>query len=49
VRGELKACYHSPKFREEPFVSAGLKMLDGVKVFWDGLNDPRQGNHKFAA
>ena len=39
VWDELKACYHSPKFREEPFVTAGVKMLDGVKVFWDGLGD----------
>ena len=37
VWDELKACYHSPKFREEPFVSAGVKMLDGVKIFCDGL------------
>ena len=39
VWDELKACYHSPKFREEPFVSAGVKMLDGVKIFWDGLGE----------
>ena len=39
---ELRACYHSPKFREEPFVTAGVKMLDGVKVFWDGLDDGRK-------
>ena len=35
-------CYDSPKFREEPFISAGVTMLDGVKVFWDGLNDLRK-------
>ena len=34
---ELEACYDSPKFNEEPFVRAGVRMLDGVKVFWDGL------------
>ena len=39
---ELRECYESAKFREEPFISAGVKMLDGVKVFWDGLNDMRQ-------
>ena len=39
VWDELNACYHAPKFREEPFVTAGVKMLDGVKVFWDGLAD----------
>lgn len=39
---ELRECYHSPKFREEPFIRAGVTMLDGVKVFWDGLNDLRK-------
>jgi len=42
VWDELKACYASPKFREEPFLAAGVLMLDGVKVFWDGLNDDRK-------
>jgi hypothetical protein len=39
---ELRAVYDSPKFREEPFMTAGVKMLDGVKVFWDGLNSDRK-------
>src|SRR6478736_9249141 len=39
---ELRECYDSAKFREEPFIRAGVKMLDGVKVFWDGLNDMRK-------
>ena len=39
---ELRGCYESPKFREEPFISAGVRMLDGVKRFWNGLNDARQ-------
>jgi len=39
---ELRECYDSSKFREEPFIRAGVKMLDGVKVFWDGLNDLRR-------
>jgi hypothetical protein len=39
---ELRDCYESDKFREEPFIHAGVKMLDGVKVFWDGLNDLRR-------
>jgi hypothetical protein len=42
VWDELRECYASPKFREEPFISAGITMLDGVKVFWDGLNDSRK-------
>jgi hypothetical protein len=49
VWDELKECYESPKFHEEPFLSVGVKMLDGVKVFWDGLNDMRQRTGKFAA
>ena len=39
---ELRECYDSGKFREESFIRAGVKMLDGVKVFWDGLNDLRK-------
>jgi hypothetical protein len=39
---ELRAVYDSPKFREEPFMTAGVKMLDGVKAFWDGLNSDRK-------
>ena len=42
VWDELRECYASPKFREEPFISAGVTMLDGVKVFWDGLDDSRR-------
>jgi hypothetical protein len=39
---ELMACYESPKFREGPFLRAGVEMLDGVKVFWDGLDSDRR-------
>jgi len=39
---ELRECYDSPKFREEPFIRAGINMLDGVKAFWDGLNEARK-------
>lgn len=49
VWDELRECYESPKFREEPFVTAGVKMLDGVKIFWDGLDDERHRSGKFAA
>ncbi len=42
VWDEFRGCYESPKFREEPFINAGVQMLDGVKMFWDGLNDARQ-------
>jgi hypothetical protein len=49
VWDELHECYESPKFREEPFITAGVKMLDGVKVFWDGLDVTRSKTGKFAA
>jgi pyrroloquinoline quinone (PQQ) biosynthesis protein C len=42
VWDELMECYASPKFREEPFLRTGVKMLDGVKVFWDGLDRDRR-------
>ncbi len=42
VWDELRECYESPRFQEEPFVDAGVRMLDGVKIFWDGLNESRQ-------
>jgi hypothetical protein len=42
VWDELRECYNSPKFREEPFIAAGVTMLDGVKAFWDGLNENRK-------
>jgi hypothetical protein len=42
VWDELRECYESSKFREEPFITTGVKMLDSVKVFWDGLNEQRQ-------
>lgn len=49
VWDELRECYESPKFCEAPFLSAGAKMLDGVKVFWDGLDKIRRSPDKFAA
>ena len=49
VWDELNDCYHSPKFREEPFIRAGVKMLDGVKVFWDGLDKDRRGTLRAAS
>lgn len=49
VWDELKECYEAPKFREESFISAGVTMLDGVKIFWDGLNEMRQRTDRFAA
>ena len=49
VWDELRECYESPKFREDPFLATGVKMLDGVKVFWDGLDVMRRSPGKFAA
>jgi len=48
VWDELNGCYQSPAFREEPFVTAGVKMLDAVKVFWDGLGDSRHPEARVA-
>lgn len=42
VWDELRECYESPKFREEPFIRTGIKMLDGVRAFWDGLERDRR-------
>jgi len=48
VWDELNACYHSSKFKEAPFVDAGVKMLDAVKVFWDGLSNDRHPQTRVA-
>jgi hypothetical protein len=42
VWDELHDCYDSPRFREEPFIRTGKRMLDGVQVFWDGLDNDRK-------
>jgi hypothetical protein len=47
VWDELRECYDSPKFREEPFIRAGVKMLEGVKAFWDGLERDRHDGKQF--
>jgi hypothetical protein len=40
---ELKELYFGPlPFDEDKFVAAGREMLDGVQVFWDGLDADRQ-------
>lgn len=41
VWDELRECYDSPRFQEAPFVRAGVQMLDGVQVFWKGLDENR--------
>jgi pyrroloquinoline quinone (PQQ) biosynthesis protein C len=46
VWDELRECYESPKFREEPFIRAGIKMLDGVRAFWDGLERDRRDTQR---
>ena len=46
VWDELRECYESPKFREEPFIRAGITMLDGVRAFWDGLERDRRDTHR---
>jgi len=37
VWDELRECFEDAKFDENTFMRAGVEMLDGVKVFWDGL------------
>jgi pyrroloquinoline quinone (PQQ) biosynthesis protein C len=40
---ELKELYFGPlPFDEDRFVAAGRDMLDGVQVFWDGLDTDRK-------
>ena len=46
---ELRECYYHPQFQEAPFLQAGVKMLDGVKVFWDGLDLDRRANRAAGA
>lgn len=48
VWDELRECYDSPKFEEEPFLRAGVRMLDGVKAFWDGLDRLRLSGRQAA-
>ncbi len=49
VWDELREVYSSPKFDEDAFIKAGITMLDGVKVFWDGLDDSRHSSGRRAA
>jgi hypothetical protein len=46
VWDELRECYDSSKFREEPFIRAGITMLDGVRAFWDGLERDRRDDQR---
>ena len=46
---ELNECYDNPQFQEEPFIREGKTMLDGVKTFWDGLNEDRKKTETVAA
>ena len=39
---ELVEAYGRPDFDEEKFLQGAREMLDGVKVFWDGLDDRRR-------
>ena len=47
VWDELREVSFSPAFKEEPFLRAGVTMLDGVKAFWDGLDRDRQDAPRF--
>jgi hypothetical protein len=39
---ELKDAFQRPDFDEEKFLWGAREMLDGVKVFWDGLDEGRR-------
>jgi len=39
---ELEECFEHPEFDAEAFFRVGKEMLDGVKAFWDGLNEDRK-------
>ncbi len=39
---ELREAYHRAGFDEQKFLDGAREMLDGVKVFWDGLDQRRQ-------
>jgi hypothetical protein len=39
---ELREAYKRPGFDEEKFLHGAREMLDGVKVFWDGLDEGRR-------
>jgi len=44
VADELAEVYFEEGFDKEKFITGGIDMLDGVKAFWDGLNDDRRKN-----
>ena len=46
VWDELRECYDSAKFREEPFIRTGITMLDGVRAFWEGLERDRRDGQR---
>ena len=42
VAHELAEVYFEEGFDKEKFITGGIEMLDGVKAFWDGLNEDRK-------
>lgn len=45
VQDELAEVYFEDDFDKEKFINGGLEMLDGVKAFWDGLDEDRKKEH----
>ena len=41
VWDELQEMFEEPEFNQEEFIRAGMEMLDGTQVFWDGLMKQR--------
>lgn len=46
---ELDEAFAEPWFDEDRFLAGAARMLDGVKVFWDGLDADRRRAHGEAA
>jgi hypothetical protein len=46
---ELVEAYRRPGFDEEKFLQGAREMLDGVKVFWDGLDQRRKALERSGA
>jgi len=44
THNELEEIYFSNDFDEDRFIKGGVKMLEGVKAFWDDLEEQRKGS-----
>ncbi len=42
VWDELRETFDDPQFNQDEFIRAGMEMLDGTMVFWEGLDKQRK-------